>query len=228
MRSSHLVVAIDGPAGAGKSTIARRIAERLGFTYIDTGAMYRAVAVAVLRAGLSLDGGGTASEALISAVARRSRIEFSSNGGILLDGEDVSAAIRAPEISQAASRVSAIPGVREAMVEQQRRIAADRSVVMEGRDIGSVVFPDAKVKIYLDADPRIRAERRARELAEKGLAVDPAEVEREIRERDYRDSHRKDSPLRRVGDAVAVDTTALSPDQVEEAILKIVETRLNS
>ncbi len=220
--NNNVVVAIDGPAGAGKSTIARRVAERLGYTYIDTGAMYRAVAVAALRAGVDL-----ASEALLSTLARRSRVEFTSAGKIALDGEDVNDAIRAPEISQAASKVSAFSGVREAMVEQQRRIAAGRSVVMEGRDIGSVVFPRAAVKIYLDADPRIRAERRAHELSEKGLIVDLEEIEREIRERDYRDSHRQDSPLRRVPDAVCVDTTALSPDEVEAAILRVVETRVN-
>ncbi|HWR51782.1 MAG TPA: (d)CMP kinase [Bryobacteraceae bacterium] len=220
--NNNVVVAIDGPAGAGKSTIARRVADRLGYTYIDTGAMYRAVAVAALRAGVDLD-----SEALVSALARRSRVEFTSAGKVALDGEDVNEAIRAPEVSQAASRVSAFSGVREAMVEQQRRIAAGRSVVMEGRDIGSVVFPKASVKIYLDADPRIRAERRARELSETGLVVDLEEIERDICERDYRDSNRQDSPLRRVPDAICVDTTALSPDEVEAAILKAVETKVN-
>lgn len=221
--SNNIVVAIDGPAGAGKSTIARRVAERLGYTYIDTGAMYRAVAVAALRAGVDLE-----SEALLSTVARRSRVEFTSAGKVALDGEDVNDAIRAPDISQAASKVSAFSAVREAMVDQQRRIAAGRSVVMEGRDIGSVVFPNAAVKIYLDADPRIRAERRAQELSEKGVVIDVEDMEREIRDRDYRDSHRQDSPLRRVPDAICVDTTALSPDEVEAAILKVVKARVNS
>jgi cytidylate kinase len=221
--SNNIVVAIDGPAGAGKSTIARRVAERLGYTYIDTGAMYRAVAVAALRAGVDLE-----SEALLATVARRSRVEFTSAGKVALDGEDVNDAIRAPNISQVASKVSAFSGVREAMVDQQRRIAAGRSVVMEGRDIGSVVFPAAAVKIYLDADPRIRAERRAQELSEKGVVIDVEDMEREIRDRDYRDSHRQDSPLRRVPDAICVDTTALSPDEVEAAILKVVKARVNS
>ena len=146
--AKRVVVAIDGPAGAGKSTIARRVAARLGFVYIDTGAMYRAVALLALRAGVDLS-----DAARLEPLAREARIEFEPGGSrTLLDGEDVSEAIRAPEMSQAASRVSVLSGVRRALVEKQRQMGAARSVVMEGRDIGSVVFPNAEVKIYLDAD----------------------------------------------------------------------------
>jgi cytidylate kinase len=218
----RVVVAIDGPAGAGKSTIARRVAARLGFVYIDSGAMYRAVALKALRLGIALD-----DEPCLERLAREARIAFEPGASrVLLDGEDVSAAIRAPEISPAASKVSVFSGVRRALVEKQRQMGVTQSVVMEGRDIGSVVFPDAEVKIYLDADPAVRARRRVLEMAEKGQHLDAAEVEREIRERDHRDSTRADSPLVRAPGAVPVDTTAMSPDEVEQAILEIVQGRL--
>lgn len=219
----HVVVAIDGPAGAGKSTIARRAAAALAFVYIDTGAMYRAVALLAARRGVDLS-----DAARLEELARAARIEFSPGSArVLLDGEDVSEAIRRPEISPAASKVSVFPGVRRALVEKQRQIGASANVVMEGRDIGSVVFPDAEVKIYLDADPGVRAARRVRELAEKGETLDRAAVEREIRERDRRDSTRADSPLVRAADAVYVDTTGLDLDQVEQAILKVVRERIS-
>ncbi len=218
----RVVVAIDGPAGAGKSTIARRVAEKLGFVYIDTGAMYRAVALKALRNGTDA---GDAER--LEQLAREARIAFEPGSSrVLLDGEDVSAAIRAPEISPAASKVSVFPGVRRALVEMQRRMGASESVVMEGRDIGSVVFPNADVKIFLDADPAVRAARRIREMEEKGQKLDPAEVEREIRERDRRDSTRADSPLVRAPDAVSIDTTPMSIEQVEQAILKVIRERI--
>jgi cytidylate kinase len=201
--------------------MAERVAARLGFTYIDTGAMYRAVALAAMRLGMDI-----ADRAGVEALAREVRIDFSEAGRVTLDGEDVEDLIRTPEMGPAASKVSAFAGVREALVERQRRIAAGRRVVMEGRDIGSVVFPDAEVKIYMDASPSIRAERRVRQLREKGIEADPAVIEREMRERDHRDSTRADSPLRRVEDAVYLDTGPLTRDGVEAAILEIVSSRL--
>src|SRR5579862_1587499 len=169
------IVAIDGPAGAGKSTIARAIAQRLGFTYIDSGAMYRAVALWALRVGVDLD-----DLHRLEQLAKEARVEFTAGETtVRLNGEDVTAQIREPRVSEAASKVSLAPGVRRAMREEQRRIAAAQSVVMEGRDIGTVVFPDAQVKVYLDAAPEVRAGRRAAQL---GAAA--GEVAREMAERD--------------------------------------------
>jgi cytidylate kinase len=189
--------------------------------YIDTGAMYRAVALVALRSGIDLADAGR-----LELLARGADIRFEPGGSrVLLNAEDVTEAIRKPEVSPAASKVSAIPGVRRALVEKQRQMGAAGSVVMEGRDIGTVVFPNAAVKIFLDANPGVRAARRVRELEEKGTAPPAAEVAREIRERDRRDSTRADSPLTQAPDAVRLDTTALSLDQVEQAILEIVKTR---
>lgn len=212
------IVAIDGPAGAGKSTIARALARRLGFTYIDTGAMYRAVALWAMRTGIDLD------DALkLEQLAREARIEFEGDSQVLLNGEDVTAAIRDPEVSNAASKVSTAPGVRRALRDEQRRIGSLHPVVMEGRDIGTVVFPDADVKIYLDADPSIRAGRRALETG-----ADAGQIAREIAERDRRDRTRGEAPLMQAPDAEYVDSTALTPEQVEEAILKIVRARTSN
>ncbi len=218
---TRVVVAIDGPAGAGKSTIARRVAARLGFTYVDTGAMYRAVALLALRSQTDLS-----DAARLEELARAAKIEFEPGSArVLLDGEDVTEAIRRPEISPAASQVSVFPGVRRALVEKQRRMGAERSIVMEGRDIGTVVFPDAAVKLYLDADPEIRARRRVRELEEKGQPIDAPRIAAEIHERDRRDSTRADSPLARAADAVYIDTTPLSLDEVERVILNVINNR---
>ncbi len=213
-----LIVAIDGPAGAGKSTIARSLARRLGFTYIDSGAMFRAVALWAMRVGVDLD-----DLHKLERLADEARIEFEGDSQVLLNGEDVTAAIRDPEVSKAASKVSIAPGVRRALRDEQRRIGSLHSVVMEGRDIGTVVFPDADVKIYLDADPEIRAERRAQET---GAAVD--EIAREMAERDQRDRTRREAPLTQAPDAEYIDSTRLSTDQVEEAILKIVRQRTSN
>jgi CMP/dCMP kinase len=216
-----MIVAIDGPAGAGKSTIARRVAKRLGAVYIDTGAMYRAVALGALRAYPNLPGA-----AELEALALASDIRFEAGSTrVLLNGEDVTEAIRRPEISAAASKVSAVPAVRRVLVAKQRVMGSAGSVVMEGRDIGTVVFPDADLKVFLDADPEIRAARRLRELEGKGQAPQPTQVAEEIRERDHRDSTRADSPLVCAPDAIRLDTTALSLDQVESAILEIISQR---
>ena len=215
----HLIIAIDGPAGAGKSTIARSLARKLGFTYIDSGAMYRAVALWALRAGIDLD-----DLHRLEQLAREARIEFQSPGErVLLNGEDVTEAIREAQVSDAASKVSMAPGVRRAMREEQRRIGFSQPVVMEGRDIGTVVFPDAQVKVYLDAEPAVRAGRRAQET---GAAM--GEVAREMAERDQRDRTRAEAPLTQAPDAEYLDSSGLSPAEVEEAILKIVRQRTSN
>ena len=222
--AKRIVVAIDGPAGAGKSTIARRLAARLGFLYIDSGAMYRAVGLWALRAQVDM-----ADVHRLEQLAQAARIELEpASSKVLLNGEDVSEAIRTPEVSQAASRVSTIGGVRRAMVEEQRRMAAQASVVMEGRDIGTVVFPDADIKIFLDADQAVRADRRVREVAETGARVDGAEMARQIRERDQRDRTRLEAPLVQAPDAIYVDSTGLTIDQVEETILRIIRERTSN
>jgi len=222
--SKRVVVAIDGPAGAGKSTIARRVAERLGCIHIDSGAMYRAVALWALRSGVDLS-----DMHRLEQLARAARIEFEAGtSGVRLNGEDVSEAIRSPEVSSAASKASVYPGVRRALVEQQRRIGAEHSVVMEGRDIGTVVFPDAEVKIFLDADPEARASRRLRELRQQGEDSNPGRVAQEIRERDQRDRTRAEAPLVQAPDAVYIDTTPLTIEEVEQVILKLIRDRVSN
>ena len=218
-----ITIAIDGPAGAGKSTLARRLAGRLGFLYIDTGAMYRAVALWARRLGVAWD-----DAARLEQLARESRIGLGPDGRVSLNGEDVSDAIRDPEISEGASRVSAIPGVRRALVEKQQEMGRQASVVMEGRDIGTVVFPEAEVKIYLDATPEERARRRMKDLAARGVAADFAQVLEEMKRRDQRDSTRADSPLRQAPDAIYVDSTGMSEDEVEQVLLKIVRERTSN
>ena len=215
----RIIIAIDGPAGAGKSTIARRVAAKLGFIYIDTGAMYRAVALWALRAGIALD-----DLHRLGALAEASEIRFEAGAqSVLLNGEDVTAAIRAPEVSAAASKISAAGVVRRVLVGKQREMAAESSVVMEGRDIGTVVFPEAQVKIFLDADTSVRAGRRALETG-----ADPEAVEREIRERDARDRDRAEAPMSQAPDAVYLDSGGLSLEDVEQVILKIVRERTSN
>jgi len=218
----RVVVAIDGPAGAGKSTIAKRVADRLGFTYIDTGAMYRAVALWGLRQNVAWDDMHRMEQLSIAA-----EIELSP-GRISLNGEDVTDAIRTPEVSNGASKIAVIPGVRRAMVTKQREIGERTSVVMEGRDIGTVVFPQAEVKIYLDAYPDERVRRRLNEQRLKGETVTEEAVAALIKERDQRDSTRADAPLSQAPDAMYLDSTGLTIDEVEEAVLKIVRTRVTN
>jgi cytidylate kinase len=198
------VVAIDGPAGAGKSSVARALARELGYTYLDSGAMYRAVALAARRRGTAP-----------AEVARAARIELGEQ--ITLDGEDVTTQIRSPEVSEGASRAAADPEVRRAMVAEQRRLLSEGDWVAEGRDIGTVVAPEAAVKVYLNADPEVRARRRAAELG-----VDPGTVLAEQTIRDARDRGREHSPLQAAPDAVELDTTGLTLDEVVERIRRLV------
>jgi cytidylate kinase len=219
--SRRIVVAIDGPAGAGKSTVARNVASKLGFIYIDTGAMYRAVAVWAAQTGVALD-----DMHRLEQLAREAQISFEvGTGRVLLNGDDVTEAIRSPEIAANASKVAAIAAVRRALVEKQRRMSESSSIVMEGRDIGSVVFPEANVKIFLDAPSEIRADRRTREFAVTGLAVDKAATFREMEERDQRDRTRPEAPLVQAPDAVYIDSGGLTVEQVEDAVLKVIRER---
>ena len=215
-------MAIDGPAGAGKSTIAKGLAARLGFTYIDTGAMYRAVALWAVRQGVDT-GDMHRTEQLAMAAA----IDLAP-GRISLNGEDVTDAIRTTDVSNGASKIAVVPGVRRAMVSKQREIGERTSVVMEGRDIGTVVFPNAQVKVYLDASLEERVRRRLEEMRSKGQPADADQLSAQMKERDLRDSTRADSPLAQAPDAVYFDSTALSIEEVIEAILKIVRSRVTN
>jgi cytidylate kinase len=212
-----LIIAIDGPVGSGKSTVARRVAESLGYSYLDSGAMYRALALAALRAGVSLD-----DPAGLERLTESTRIDFERHAEgqrVRLHGEDVTEGIRAQEISHAASKVAALAGVRRVLVAEQRRAGSGGAVVMEGRDIGTVVFPSAELKIFLDASLEIRARRRWLQQQEKN---EPAIYERtlvETRERDQRDRERVTSPLVRAADAVLVDNTALDADETARLIV---------
>ena len=211
-----IVIAIDGPAGAGKSTIARRLAARLGYTYIDTGAMYRAVALWALRQAVSLT-----DMHRLDQLAQAAEIQFdSARALVILNGEDVTELIRTPEVGSAASQAAAIPAVRRALVEKQRVLGGQQNVVMEGRDIGTVVFPNARLKVYLDADPGERVRRRAEDDR-----ADPEAVSKQISDRDRRDRTRGESPLTQAPDAVYLDTTQLSLEEVEEEILRLLRER---
>ena len=217
-----IVVAIDGPAGAGKSTIAKLVAEKLGYAYIDTGAMYRSVAWKFLQTGKDFD------EDLISTLAKTMVIEFkpeASVNRVFVDGAEVTEAIRSAEVTANVSRVAAIGAVREAMVAQQRRMGESGGVLMDGRDIGTVVFPKAQLKIFLTASVEERALRRYKELRAKGQDVDLAQLKEDIASRDKQDSERAISPLRQAEDALLLDTSHMNIEQVTAKILHLVEEK---
>jgi cytidylate kinase len=219
--SRRIVVAIDGPAGAGKSTVARRVADALGFLYIDSGAMYRAVALWALRREVN-----ESDMHRLEQLAREAEIAFRPAAStVFLNGEDVTEAIRRPEVSVMASKVAAVPAVRRALVDKQRQMAAENSVVMEGRDIGTVVFPEARVKVFLDAEPVVRTDRRIGELRDRGTPVSTDSAARDIAERDRRDSTRAESPLVQAPDAIYLDSTRLSIEEVVDQVLRTVRER---
>ena len=223
-QARNFILAIDGPAGAGKSTVAKRLAKALGFLYMDTGAMYRALALKVAENDIE----PTNSEQ-VKKILQDTRIELIERDGenrVYLDGRDVSERIRTPALSQLASKVSTLKAVRDKMVELQRAMGAKGGVVVEGRDIGTVVFPHAEVKIYLDASPEERARRRVEEIKSRGGKATLEETLAETKERDQRDQQRALAPLRKSEDAIVVDSTSMDIDQVVSRIQETIRTRV--
>ena len=218
-----MIIAIDGPSAAGKSTLAKRLAKELGFTYLDTGAMYRALAFKVLREGIDIGNDGMLTELIGSTEI--DLIETEGKLRVLLDGEDVSELIRTPEVSQMASKASALKAVRRWMLVLQRALGQRGDVVAEGRDIGTVVFPDAEVKIYLDASAQERARRRVEELRRSGRQVSLDETLREMVERDKRDSERDLAPLCKAADAVAIDSSALDAEALAQTVMQEIRKK---
>ena len=221
-KQDHIVIAIDGPAGAGKSTIAKKVAHRFSLLYIDSGAMYRAVAWKALKEKVDLS-----DEQAVAELAKALRIKLKPDRSItrvFADEEEITGEIRRPEITDASSKVATIGLVRETMVKQQQAMARESGVVMEGRDIGTVVFPETPLKFYLDASARERAQRRKKDLEQAGFQVNRDDLEREVRDRDERDSSRSESPLKRVEDAMYIDTTKMSAEEVVQAICERIES----
>ncbi|NQU08660.1 MAG: (d)CMP kinase [Candidatus Abyssubacteria bacterium] len=220
-RSDHIIVAIDGPAGAGKSTAAKEVARRFSLLYIDSGAMYRAVAWKALQKKVDV-----ADEKAVTEMASNMKIDLRpADGGtrVFVDGKEVTDAIRTPEVTDASSKMATIGAVRGILVEHQRAMGRSSGVVMEGRDIGTVVFPDTPFKFYLDASVGERARRRKKDLEQAGYEVEPEQLERDVAKRDKRDSTREVAPLRRAEDAMSIDTTGMTIDEVVQAISKRVD-----
>jgi cytidylate kinase len=208
------VITIDGPSASGKGTIARRVAEALGFHFLDSGALYRAVALAAIRRPIDLE-----NELEVSDIALKLQVRFRGNA-VILDGGDVTDALRAEDVGIAASRVAAYPGVRAALLERQRAFRASPGLVADGRDMGSVVFPDARLKVYLTASAEERARRRYKQLMEKGMSASMGALLQEIRDRDARDSARAVSPLQKCADAIELDSTGVAIDTVVAQVLE--------
>lgn len=217
---SNIAIAIDGPAGAGKSTIAKLVAKKLSFIYIDTGAMYRAVTYYAIKKNFS-----PLNEELLCSKLDKINITLNNEDKVFLNGTDVSKEIRTPDVTKMTSPVSAFPKVREFLVNKQREMAKNASVVMDGRDIGTNVLPDADVKIFMIASPECRAMRRYKELKAKGENPILGKILMDIQERDYRDSHRKLNPMVKAKDAIELDTSSMNIDEVVEAVLKIVKDK---
>ena len=217
-----IAVAIDGPAGAGKSTIARAAAKALGFIYVDTGALYRSIGLNAIRNNVDLSDSNAIENSL---EGMKAELAFDAQGAqiVLLNGEDVSSFIRTPEVSMSASKVSAVPAVRAFLLDLQRNMAKTQSVIMDGRDIGTVVLPDAEVKIFLTASPEIRAKRRYDELIEKGQEVKYEDVLADVIERDYNDSHREIAPLKPAEDSKLADTSGLTLEESIELIINLIK-----
>lgn len=218
-----MIIAIDGPSGAGKSTLAKRLAKTLGYFYLDTGALYRALALKALRQGVDLT-----DDASMEKLARSTEIDLREIDGklaVILDGHDVAAEIRTPAVSQMASKASALKSVRSRLLELQRAIGRRGSLVAEGRDIGTVIFPQAEVKVFLDASTRERARRRFEELSAAGQSVDFDETLRELEERDNRDRERDLAPLCRAEDAVLIDSSSFDAEQVATMVLDLVKKK---
>ncbi len=222
-KKKGLKVAIDGPSGAGKSTVAKALAKRLGYIYIDTGAMYRSVALRAKEKSISPD-----DELALGRLASSLRIALVPEGEesrVFCDGLDITEAIRTPEISRLASHISKQKEVREALVRMQREMGREGGVILEGRDIGTVVFPDAEVKFYLDAEGSERARRRFDEMVEKGIKVDLKETQEELVQRDHNDMHRIHSPLKKADDAIYIDSTHRPVEEIVEEMVRIVKSR---
>jgi len=223
-KRKRLTIAIDGPSGAGKSTVARFLAKRLGYVYIDTGAMYRSVALRVKGKGISPE-----DELALNQLASSLHITFITEGEqtrVCCDGEDITSAIRSPEISRLASSISKQKGVREALVQMQREMGKEGGIILEGRDIGTVVFPDADVKFYLDAKSDERVRRRYHEMVKKGVKVDFKETQEELIQRDHNDMHRIHSPLKKANDALFIDSTHRSVEEVVEEMVHRVKAKV--
>jgi cytidylate kinase len=226
LKRKKLTIAIDGPSGAGKSTVARSLAKRLNYIYIDTGAMYRSVALRAKEKNIS-----PGDELALNQLALSLHITFLTKGEqthVFCEGEDITEVIRRPEISRLASAISRQKGVREALVQKQREIGKEGGVVLEGRDIGTVVFPDAGVKFYLDAESDERVKRRYREMVEKGIRMDYKQTEEELVQRDHHDMHRIHSPLKKADDALLIDSTHRSVEEVVEEMIGIIKERIKS